>query len=66
MGTEIYLRVGGVSIDWAKNNAGNDHGYMRHFLDQTPEALHCGSYDVARLELVLDAITIEATQLQQL
>lgn len=40
--------------------------YMRHFLDQTPEALHCGSYDVARLELVLDAITIEATQLQQL
>ncbi|MCY0852503.1 HEPN/Toprim-associated domain-containing protein [Cupriavidus sp. D39] len=25
MGTEIHLEVGGVSIDWSKNNAGTDH-----------------------------------------
>lgn len=28
MGTEIHLRVGGVSIDWAKNDTGSDHGFL--------------------------------------
>lgn len=25
MGTEIHLKIGGVTIDWSKNNAGTDH-----------------------------------------
>lgn len=37
--------------------------YTRHFFDQTPESIRNGSYDITRLEWVLDAITIEATQL---
>src|SRR5690606_17705189 len=28
MGTEIHLEVGGASIDWAKNNRGNDYGML--------------------------------------
>lgn len=39
--------------------------YMRHFLEQAPEALRNGGYETARLEWVLDAITIQATLLQQ-
>lgn len=35
MGTEIYLRVGGVSIDWAKNNPGNNHGHLFQEGDRT-------------------------------
>ena len=39
--------------------------YMRHFLEQAPETLRNGGYDTARLEWVLDAITIQAMLLQQ-
>lgn len=39
--------------------------YTRYFFDQTPESIHAGSYDFTRLELVLDAITAEATRLLQ-
>lgn len=39
--------------------------YMRHFLEQTPETLRNGCYDITRLEQVLDAITAQATLLQQ-
>lgn len=39
--------------------------YMRHFLEQTPETLRNGGYDTAKLDWVLDAITIQATLLQQ-
>ena len=39
--------------------------YMRHFLEQTPETLRNGSYDISKLDRVLDAITAEATLLQQ-
>ncbi len=28
MGTEIQLEVGGVTVDWAKNRAGTDHGVL--------------------------------------
>lgn len=28
MGTEIYLTVGGVMIDWSKNRRGRDHGIL--------------------------------------
>lgn len=35
MGTEINLRVGGISIDWAKNNPGNDHGFLFQECDRT-------------------------------
>jgi hypothetical protein len=39
--------------------------YMRHFLDQTPEALRNDGYDTARLESVLNAVTAQAMLLQQ-
>ena len=39
--------------------------YMRHFLEQAPETLGNGGYDTAKLEWVLDAITTQATLLQQ-
>ncbi|WP_279610459.1 HEPN/Toprim-associated domain-containing protein [Burkholderia gladioli] len=39
--------------------------YMRHFLEQAPETLRNGGYDTAKLDWVLDAITIQATLLQQ-
>lgn len=28
MGTEIYLTVGGVTVDWSKNRRGRDHGVL--------------------------------------
>lgn len=28
MGTSIELKVGGVSLDYAKNNMGHDYGYL--------------------------------------
>lgn len=28
MGTSIELKVGGVSLDYAKNNMGYDYGYL--------------------------------------
>lgn len=39
--------------------------YMRHFFEQTPETLRNGDYDTARLEWVLDSITIQAMLLQE-
>lgn len=39
--------------------------YMRHFLEQPPEMLRKGDYDTAKLERVLDSITIQAMLLQQ-
>lgn len=39
--------------------------YTRHFFNQTPESIRAGSYDFTRLDLVLDAITAEATRLLQ-
>lgn len=30
MGTEIYLTVGGVMVDWSKNRRGRDHGVLFH------------------------------------
>ncbi|GEQ98152.1 hypothetical protein JCM17844_17890 [Iodidimonas gelatinilytica] len=30
MGTEITLDIAGISIDWAKNHPGNDHGSLFH------------------------------------
>jgi len=34
MGTEIQLEVGGVSVDWAKNARGTDHGVLFHEKDR--------------------------------
>ena len=39
--------------------------YMRHFLDQKPETIRSGDYDTTKLERVLEAITAQATLLQQ-
>lgn len=39
--------------------------YMRHFLEQPPEALRNDGYDTAKLECVLEAITVQARLLQQ-
>ncbi|WP_061542231.1 HEPN/Toprim-associated domain-containing protein [Collimonas fungivorans] len=39
--------------------------YMRHFLEQPPEALRNDGYDTAKLECVLEAITVQAKLLQQ-
>lgn len=35
VGTEIHLKVGGVSIDWSKNNAGTDHRSLFQEGDRT-------------------------------
>lgn len=34
MGTEITLDVGGISVDWSKNDRGNDHGSLFHETDR--------------------------------
>lgn len=39
MGTLIFLEVGGVSIDWAKNGMGVDHGALFQEADRTRRAL---------------------------
>ncbi|SPT37638.1 Uncharacterised protein [Achromobacter denitrificans] len=43
MGTEIHLEVGGVSIDWSKNNAGTDHRSL--FQEGDRVRLHSGEAD---------------------
>lgn len=43
MGTEIHLEVGGVSIDWSKNNAGIDHRSL--FQEGDRVRLHSGEAD---------------------
>jgi hypothetical protein len=35
MGTEIYLTVGGVMVDWSKNRRGRDHGVLFQPQDRT-------------------------------
>lgn len=35
MGTEIYLMIGNVTLDWSKNNRGNDHGILFQEDDRT-------------------------------
>lgn len=39
MGTVIYLEVGGVSLDWAKNGMGVDHGALFQESDRTRRPL---------------------------
>lgn len=36
MGTEIYLTVGGATVDWSKNRRGRDHGVLFQPNDRKP------------------------------
>lgn len=35
MGTEIYLKLGSVTLDWSKNSVGSDHGVLFQESDRT-------------------------------
>ena len=35
MGTSIELELGGISLDYAKNHMGNDHGFLFQESDRT-------------------------------
>lgn len=43
MGTEIELTIGGISVDYAKNHMGNDHGFL--FQDPDRSRTHAEGID---------------------
>lgn len=45
MGTEIYLRVGGVSLSWSKNHMGLDFGHLFQEGDRTRRKMDGIDYD---------------------
>ncbi len=59
MGTEINLRVGGISIDWAKNNPGNDHGFLFQECDRTRRRSDQIDYEYCAEDPEVDLAIIE-------
>ena len=56
MGTLVFLQVGGVSIDWAKNGMGVDHGALFQEADRTRRPLQ--GEDPASLDDPKDELSI--------
>jgi len=53
LGTEIYLKLGSVTLDWSKNSVGSDHGALFQESDRTrihTETLnyeYCAEHDIS-------------------
>jgi HEPN/Toprim N-terminal domain 1 len=45
MGTEIELKIGGVSLDYSKNNMGNDYGFLFQEGDESRRRSDAINYD---------------------